>query len=133
MGPEEVAREAEELRKKYESLEREKTKVKFSIPKKIRYPLVFTLFFTMIGIMVQSIQAEKLIFISFFTTSYFDWFTSFGSFVSTYETSAKDFLLRIVERWYYFFYTGGLLSMLWAILYTIIHTEVAVEKKDLPI
>jgi len=91
------------------------------IAKKLRFPLVWTLFFIIIGIIIQSIKQGSFVFLDFFAKNHIQWFRSFGNFtdVTQYE-SAQALLQSIMLQWYYFFYTGGLISLLWAILSLII-------------
>jgi len=113
-----------ELRSKYLELKKKKSRLKFSIPYKVRFPLVWTLFFAIAGIIQQSIEWKGVIFGGFFWKNYIGWFNSFGDFVSTYQVSGwQELGLTLLASWYYFFFTGGLISLLIAIIYIIIHNE----------
>ncbi len=98
--------------------------IRIYIPEEVRNPLIFTIFFAIIGIIIQSILAGKFIFLSFFSTNYVTWFKSFGGFVERIQTpGSKEFFFSLLKSWYYFFYTGGLLALIWGILNWIINFE----------
>ena len=120
-----------ELRDKYKALERKKTKWHFYFPHRLRFPLIWTLFSAIIGIAQQSIMQKKFVFVQFFGSSYLSWFSSFGEFSSIYQISGENaLLLSILSNWYYFFFTGGLVSLIWAILYVLIYSEFKVRHDD---
>jgi len=80
-------------------------------------PLVWVLFFTIIGIVLQSLEAKSLIFLDFFSKNYIAWFNLFGNFVSQIQSASwQDFFSNLIYYWYYFFFTGGILSLLWLTL-----------------
>ena len=133
MKEEEVAQETNILREKYLAMQSEKIRWKISVPHKLRFPLVWTAFFTMIGIIVQSIKKGDIMVLQFFWKNYFEWFASFSGFSSTSQAGADEFIPLLFGGWYYLFYTGGIISLLWAVIYTIIHAEISAEKKDLPV
>lgn len=96
-------------------------KIEVGVSHSLREPLVFTLFFVIIGIAIQSFKLGSFSFLSslkfFFITDYVPWFNSLGNFVNpTFYTSAENVLQSLLSNWYYFFYTGGLLSLIWALL-----------------
>ncbi len=94
------------------------------INRKLRFPLIWTIFFAIIGIFIQSIQTNKFIFFKFFISNYVSWFKSFGSFVNpTVYNSPRELLNKLLSHWYYFFYTGGLLSLLWSSLSVLLNRE----------
>lgn len=102
---------------------------KIYIPYGMRGPLIFTLFFALIGIAIKSISAGHLIFLDFFIGDYLEWFKSFGGFIERIETSSmEDFLFTLLKNWYYFFYTGGLISLIWELLSWLIHLEWSFSK-----
>ena len=108
---------------------------RLQIPYTLRFALIWTLFFIILGLVVQYFQKIDQAFslsslvTSFFTTDYVAWFKSFGSFsnVILYPTPL-DFVRALLSKWYYFFYTGGLLSLIWGLLSWIIHFEFVVKK-----
>ncbi len=88
----------------------------------LRFALIWVVFFAIAGMVLQSIQAGVFVFGDFFGTNYINWFKSFGSFSNTViYPSAQDFIFSMLIQWYYFFFTGGLISLIWAILSWIIH------------
>lgn len=111
------ADEIAELRSKYLELNKRKEKSRFSIPYKLRWPIVWILFFSIVGIIQQSIEGKKVIFGNFFWRNYIEWFNSFGNFVGVYQISGWQGLgLTFLTSWYYLFFTGGLISLLIAII-----------------
>lgn len=107
---------------------------KFSIPKKLRFPLAWTIFFIIIGITIQSIKSGSFGFLKFFSKNYIDWFGGFGSFVSPTEySSVRELLYSIISNWYYFFYTAGLISLLWNFIRIIISREQKQEESRIEI
>jgi len=115
----------EELREKQERMRKERTKFSLRVPPRLRFALAWTVFFVILGIAIQSIQAGRFIFVDFFGSNYAEWFRSFGSFVSpgAYGT-VQNLILAILGKWYYFLYTGGLISLIWAIIDSIVNYEV---------
>lgn len=104
---------------------------RMQIPYSLRFGLIWTLFFVIIGIVIQSIKAGYFVFGDFFTTNYAAWFRSFGTFTDiTIYPSGMDVLYAILGHWYYFFLTGGYLSVLWGIISLIIHWEVIFKKVE---
>lgn len=102
---------------------------RLQIPYNLRFALIWTLFFVIAGIVIQSMQAQIFLWKEFFTTNYVQWFRSFGSFADmTIYATTLDFVTDLMAHWYYFFYTGGLISLIWAILSWIIHFELVVNK-----
>jgi hypothetical protein len=102
---------------------------KIGIPYELRVPLIFTLFFALIGIVIKSISAGELVFIDFFIKDYAAWFRSFGGFVERIETKgAEEFFFALLKNWYYFLYTGWLLSLIWGVLNWLMNFEWTVKK-----
>jgi hypothetical protein len=102
-----------------------------AIPREIRFALVWTLFFAILGIIIQSVQANSLILGDFFAQNFIVWIKSFGSFSDiTLYTSSADFFYSLIAKWYYFLYAGGLISLLWGILSWIIHLEIRINPKE---
>ena len=70
------------------------------------------------------------ILIGFFTTEYAAWFRSLGGFVNTSTyASVNEVVYALLNKWYYFLYTGGLLALIWGILSWIINFEFVLKKK----
>ena len=93
---------------------------------------MWTLFFMIIGIVIQSIQAKAVVFLSFFSSNYIDWFKLFGTFVEpSYYASFPELFYAIMGYWYYFFFTGGVLSVLWRLISFVIHQENFVRKSPI--
>ncbi len=106
-------------------------KSRFSIPKKLRFPIIWTLFFIITGIIIQSIKASGFVFFSFFGSNYIEWFRSLGNFTDiTYYKSYEEFVKNLVNGWYYFFYTGGILSLIWALISWIVHKEIGIKQQE---
>jgi len=107
-----------------------KQSFRIQVPFTLRFGLIWTIVFAIIGIAIQSIQSSTFVFINFFFSNYFDWFRSFGSFVQTTQyDSAMEVFKIIMSQWYYFFYTGGLISLIWGFVSWLIHLEVVVHNK----
>ena len=107
----------------------------FKIPTELRFALIWTIFFSIIGITLQYYESKIFIFpdsiYSFFTTTFAEWVRSFGSFsaLNFYESDLGLFY-PILGKWYYFFYFGGLLALVWGLLSWIIHAEIAITHKS---
>ena len=102
---------------------------RIQIPRNLRFSFIWIIFFSIIGIFIQSLELGSFIFKEFFSNNFLSWFKSFGNFISpTYYDGASAILLSIMEKWYYFFYLGGLLALLWGILVWIINFEFVVKK-----
>jgi len=98
-------------------------------PYSLRFGLAWTLFFIAIGVAIQSIAANTLVLNDFFIKNYFDWFRSFGNFTNRIVyPSIEDFVLHLLSNWYYFFYTAGLLSLIWGFLSLLINFELLFRK-----
>ena len=63
------------------------------VPLRLRAALIFTIFFIIIGIIIQSIDAGNFIFADFFTSNYATWFRGIGSFSRVVTFLYDDFLL----------------------------------------
>ena len=123
--------EIERLRQKNLVLKKKKNKINLYIPHRLRFPLVWTLFFTIIGIIQQSIILKKFVFIQFFTSNYLDWFSSFGNFAERYAAeSFNEVLFLMLQKWYYFLFTGGIISIIWVVIYLIVHLEIESKKNE---
>lgn len=95
---------------------------------KLRIPLIWTIVFIIIGITIESIKSGSFFFSQFFFSSYVEWFRGFGNFVDLVNYGTELELLALIARkWYYFFYTGGLISIIIAILYILMHKEIKPE------
>src|SRR3989338_5696043 len=131
MGDEYADREAERLRKVYSELERKKNKFSFSFPYRLRFPIAWTLFFAVVGIVIQSLVEKRFVFIEFFSSNYLAWFHSFGDFSSTYKASGiEELIIMILKQPYFFFFNGGLLSIIWEIIYILTHVELKVKRNE---
>jgi len=107
-----------------------KTILRLGIPYGLRFSIIWTLFFIIIGVVIQSIQANSFVFKDFFISNYVNWFKSFGSFVNFQEyASVMDLFKSIMIKWYYFFYTGGLIALIWGLLDWIINSEIIFTRK----
>ena len=94
-------------------MEKEENTLQIAKPKKssgLKFSLIWTLVFMIIGILLQSFENQGFIFGNFFTSNYLQWFKSFGNFAD----------LKALNSWYYFFFSGGLISLVIAILKRII-------------
>lgn len=125
MDYKDVDNTATDLARKSSVLDSQEGKFRFRIPQKLRFPLAWTIFFILIGIIVQSVQAGHFVFLSFFWDTYIAWIKSLGTFVDvTYYESRAALVYAMLNKSYYFFYTGGLLSVLWGIIYSLTHSEI---------
>jgi len=110
------------LRKSYQEVQKRK-RSEFSIPSKMKLPIVWTIFFAVIGIIQQSLIVGSPVFLQFFTTGYFEWFSLFGSFAKIYSSGVQQVIITFLRTWYYFFFTGGLVALIWSIIYVIVFRE----------
>jgi hypothetical protein len=116
--------EVKRLRSRYLELDKNRRRFKFSIHHKLKFPLVWFIFFAVVGIIQQSISSGKLVFLDFLGKNYINWFASFGNFQEVYMVSStQDLFIALISQWYYFFLTGGLISVLWAVVYLLLHIE----------
>ncbi len=111
---------------------------RLQIPYVLRFSIIWTLFFVIVGVLIQYLSLPNQIFsevlVAFFTTNYVAWFASFGNFTNvTLYPAAMDFVYSLIGHWYYFFYTGGLISLIWGFLSWLIHFEFVFKKSDKPI
>lgn len=115
-----------------EVMQSDKPVFRFSlIPYTLRFGLAWTLFFSAIGIAIQSIAANSFVLYDFFIANYMAWFRSFGNFTNRIiYPSVEDFVLHLLSNWYYFLYTAGLLSLIWGFLSLIVHFEVLFKKPE---
>ena len=99
------------------------------IPHAIRFALIWVIFFSIVGIIFQSIKAGRFVFLEFFVKNYVAWFKFFQAFSDvTYYVSARDLMVSIAKQWYYFFYTGGLFALIWSIVSWIINLAFVVKR-----
>ncbi len=83
----------------------------------LKWTLIWMGLFVIAGIITQSIREERFVFIDFFWTNFKVWLNSFGNLTQfTQYASYNDLLKQILADWYYFFYAGGLISLVWGIL-----------------
>jgi hypothetical protein len=106
---------------------------RFGLPRGIQFSLIWTLFFAIIGIFIQySKQASSFVWYNFFTSNFLEWFSSFGHFTDpTLYADLQSVIFSILGSWYYFFYTGGLLALIWGIISWIIHLDSTSSKKEI--
>ena len=124
-------KEVERLRNNYLELKKKKSKISFSLPYRLKFPIAWTIFFAVIGKIQQSIISGQLIFLQFFTTGYVEWFHLFSSYGEIYKNSGvQQVIVTVLRTWYYFFFTGGLVSIIWAIIATIVNSEPKIRKGD---
>jgi hypothetical protein len=110
--------------------DKKETVLRLGIPRGLRFSIIWTLFFIIIGIVIQSIQTSSFVFKDFFISNYVSWFKSFGNFVNFQEyASTIAFFKSIFGGWYYFFYTGGLIALLWGLLEWIINFQIMFTRK----
>lgn len=105
---------------------------RIQVPWNLRFSLIWTLFFAIVGIFIQfSKNLEGFTWYNFFTSKYLEWFVNFGHFTNpiVYPDMQAVFF-SILGSWYYFFYTGGLLALIWGILSWLIHAEFSVRKTN---
>jgi hypothetical protein len=94
------------------------TKKRFSMkfPDVLKFALVWTLVFSLLGIAIQSIKSSTLVLLRFFLQNYIGWFGSIADFANSSSQNWGEFILLLLSQWYYFFLTGGLLALLWGII-----------------
>lgn len=112
----------------------EKQAFRIQIPYSLRFAIVWTLFFAIIGITLQIAQSQTVAVLdsikNFFGQNYIYWIKSFGSFVQITEyNSGMEVFSSIMASWYYFLYTGGLLALIWGVISWIINIEVVIKKR----
>jgi hypothetical protein len=105
-----------------------KKKVRFGLPRQIQTPLIWILFFSIIGIVIQYLEIKSFLFpqiiTNFFTVNYIAWFASLGNLTTpNFYASQQDLLFGLLNYWYYFLITGGILALIWGILSWLIHLE----------
>jgi len=106
---------------------------RLQIPFLLRFALIWTAVFGILGIIIQSISGRQFVFVDFFISNYGEWFRGFGSFIQATEyESGMAIFKSIMAGWYYFFYTGGLISLIWGIVSWIVHAEIVIKRKDKP-
>lgn len=89
----------------------------FGIPSSFIYPLTWTIFFAILGIIVQSLAENKWTFLQFFTSNLTAWLAKFNFFSNPAQYSgALDLIQSLASEWYYFGFIGGLLSLLWVFI-----------------
>lgn len=104
---------------------------RIQVPFLLRFAFIWTIVFAILGIVIQSIITRSFVFFNFFFSNYATWFRSFGSFVSTTEyNSGMAIFASIMSGWYYFFYTGGLISLLWGLVSWLVHHEVVLKRNE---
>lgn len=108
---------------------------RLQIPYILRFSIIWTLFFVIVGVLIQYLSVPNQLLseaiAGFFTTNYVAWFASFGNFTNvTLYPTAMDFVYSLIGHWYYFFYTGGLLSLIWGFLSWLIHLEFVFKKNE---
>mgnify|MGYP001567902505 FL=1 len=112
----------------------EKQAFRIQIPYSLRFAIIWTLFFSVVGLIIQIIQTPGfsfgVSFSNFFGNNFIAWFKSFGSFVNINEyNSGMQVFTSIMSQWYYFFYTGGLIVLLWGLISWIINIEIVFKKR----
>jgi hypothetical protein len=83
----------------------------------LKWTLIWAGLFVVIGIIIQSLREGRFVFIDFFWANYNAWLNSFGNLAQfTQYANYNNLLKQILADWYYFFYSGGLISLVWGIL-----------------
>jgi hypothetical protein len=103
----------------------------FGLPHRWRWPLLWTIFFAIVGVVIQVVNKEIIWpnIQDFFWTNFIDFFRMFGSVTDVVAYPDEMSVLRaIAGKWYYFCYTGGLVALLWTILSSIIYFELDITK-----
>ncbi len=110
---------------------------RIQIPYSLRFSIIWTLFFSVIGLILQIIQSPAFAFgqsfSNFFGSNYLNWFKTFLEFfnITEYNTGMSIFS-SIMSQWYYFFYTAGLLFLIWGLISWIINFEIVFKKNVKP-
>lgn len=122
---------SEEEKRLFGEQEQKKKAFRIQIPDSLRFALIWTIFFAIAGIIIQSIRAGGFVFIDFFVGNYAAWFRSFGAFTDpTAYASGLDLFYAIMRDWYYFLYSGGLISLLWSLISGLINQEIVFKAKE---
>jgi hypothetical protein len=123
--------EIERLRESYKNIEKKRNRFHIYIPHEFRFPFAWTIFFAIVGIALQSIKEKSFVFVDFFGKKYIAWFATFGDFSSTYQVSGMNEVIKLIASgWYYFFFTGGIIALLWALIYWAMHIELKSRRDD---
>jgi hypothetical protein len=107
-------------------MELEKREIIIGMPYALRFPIAWTIFFSLTGILTQSIQEGQFVFIDFFGKNYADWLMTLNPFL---YASPEALIFSILGGWYYFFYTGGLVALIWKLLVILVNKELVVKRK----
>jgi hypothetical protein len=104
------------------------------IPLTLRLSIIWTIFFSIIGLVFEYIKGN-FNFSSFFVTNYLQWFRDFGilfnnSSLQQILPSSITIYQPVLNGWYYFFITGGLIALLWGIIAWIINLEFAFRRNS---
>lgn len=119
----------EELRNRYLELKKKRNSWDLHLHRKLRFPISWTAFFIILGFIQEYIITRKFEFVNFFSSYYLNWFNSFGNFAEIYYVGGiQELGLMILRHYYYFFITGGIIALIWAIISIATHLEL--KKKD---
>lgn len=104
---------------------------RIQIPFALRFSLIWVIFFSIVGLAIQYILTKSFSLKFFFITDFIQWFKDF-SVLGNFDVLQKDFLLimPLLERGYYFFITGGLISLIWSLISWIINFELVFKKPE---
>lgn len=106
---------------------------RIQFPRVLRFAFIWTVFFSIIGIVLQSFAEKTLIFKEFFTSNFVNWLSDFGNFANlTDYPDIQTLLFTIFEDWYYFFYLGGLLALIWGLIAWMVNWEIVFRKRRKP-
>jgi len=84
--------------------------------KAFKFAIVWTAFFSVIGIIIQSLREGSFIILPFFYKNLINWFSFFNAIINQ-TTDLTSYLYGIITDWYYFFFLGGVLALLWFLIY----------------
>lgn len=107
---------------------------RLQIPFSLRFALIWLLFFSILGLVLQYIQSQVFDLRLFFIDNYIQWLKYFGSLFNgtaiTYSSTPVSIYQPLLVGWYYFFLSGGIIALLWGIISWIVNFEVVVKKPE---
>lgn len=120
---------------KFSFLPNKRGTISLGIPEGMRFPLLFTIFFAILGIAIKSIYVNHLVLYDFFIKDYIIWIKSFGSFWGITQLEQLEIIIvPILKSWYYLFYSLGLLMLMWSILSWVINFQINIKKNtEMPV
>lgn len=83
----------------------------------LRWIITWVVVFSIAGIVIQSLREGRFVLIDFFGSNFKAWLSSFGNLTQFTQYAGSEGLVGgILKDWYYFFYAGGLISLVWELV-----------------